>query len=60
MRTWTLLFFNAGPMIKFEDEYAGTFLHVEDLNPEAHIRFRLTPMELLAFGLKCVLRSMWR
>jgi hypothetical protein len=60
MRQWTLLFFYEGPMIKFEDEYADTFLHVEDLNPEAHIRFRLSPLELFTFGLKCIWRSMIR
>ena len=56
----TLLFFHEGPMITYEYDFNGEYLHIADLNPEAHIQFRLTPIQLLVFGLKCILRSCWR
>ncbi|WP_371422892.1 hypothetical protein [Tardiphaga sp.] len=49
------LFFNAaGPMIKYERDAFGETLRVEDLNPQKEIAFRITPMELLKFGFKCI------
>jgi len=56
----TLMWMPEGPKISYEWDFAGEYLHVEDLNPENSIRFRFTPTELLAFGLKCVWRSMIR
>lgn len=32
---------------------------VDDLNPEKEIRFRMTPMELMWFGFKCIWASIW-
>lgn len=56
----TLIWMPEGPKISYEWDIAGEYLHIEDLNPEKHIRFRFTPIELLRFGLKCVWRSMIR
>jgi hypothetical protein len=50
----TLFFDNSGPMIQYQREGSDGLLLVDDLNPEAHISFRLAPRELLLFGIKCV------
>ena len=55
----TLLFFPEGPMITYtRDDIGGDLIEVKDLNPEKEIHFRLTPTELLRFGLRCIWRAM--
>jgi len=43
-----------GPRIRYKRDAIGDMLHVDDLNPENHIGFRMTPVELLRFGFKCI------
>ena len=44
-----------GPRIRYDrHDLRGEMLHVDDLNPENHISFRMTPVELLKFGFKCI------
>lgn len=50
----TLFWHPAGLKIRYERDAFGEWLKVDDLNPEAHITFKLTPSELLRLGLKCI------
>lgn len=50
----TLFWHPAGLRIRYERDAFGETLLVDDLNPETHIKFRLTPMELLGLGFKCI------
>lgn len=50
----TLMWFPEGPMITFERNFDGEFFTCEDLNPEAKIRFRLWPHQLVILGFKCI------
>jgi hypothetical protein len=49
----TLFWHNTGPLIRYQDG----ILHVEDLNPEAKIRFRMSRTELLRLSLKAFLAA---
>lgn len=42
----TILFCNEGPMIKV----GGGVVEISDLNPEAHLTWRLSRMELIRLG----------
>ena len=46
----TLLFMHEGPMLK----YRNGFLDIDDLNPEQHMRWRLSRIEMLRLGVKCL------
>lgn len=46
----TLFFSPSGLMLSYREGV----LYVDDLNPEAHIAFRMTPKELLALGWRCI------
>jgi len=46
--------------ISYAEDFAGTYLVVEDLNPEKKIMFYMSPAEMLAFGFRCIWRSFWR
>jgi hypothetical protein len=50
----TLLFDPSGPLVKYKRDAFGEWLSIDDLNPEKHIHFRLTPWQLLRFGFKCI------
>jgi hypothetical protein len=50
----TLYWHGAGLRICYERDFNGEMLYVEDLNPEKAISFRMTPIELLKFGFKCI------
>ncbi len=50
----TLLFMPEGPMIEYNRDAFGEYLVVKDLNPEAVIHFKLTPIQLLKFGFNCI------
>jgi len=43
-----------GPRIRYQRDGFAEILHVDDLNPENHISFCMTPIELLRFGFKCI------
>lgn len=49
----TLLFMNEGPMVRYLDNT----LHIEDLNPQINLHWRMSTKELLVFGLRCVRRA---
>jgi hypothetical protein len=49
-----LLFFNSGPMISYRRDSWGEYLVIEDLNPQTKITWKLTPIQLFKFGLKCL------
>ncbi len=50
----TLFWHQTGPLIKYERDAFGEWFTVEDLNPENRIHFKLTPIQLLSFGFKCI------
>ena len=50
----TLYWHPTGPRIRYQRDAFGETFMVDDLNPENHIVFRLTPMELLSLGFKCI------
>lgn len=50
----TIYLDQTGPMIRIKDG----MLHVEDLNPEAHIRFRVSRWERLLIGLRFLRASL--
>jgi hypothetical protein len=60
MISHTLYWHPGGLKITYESEMAGDFIHIADLNPEQHIRFRLEPRELLVLGLRCFWRAFVR
>lgn len=41
-------------MLRYQRDAFGEYLTVDDLNPENHIKFAMTPWELLKFGFKCI------
>ena len=50
-----ILFWHAsGPKLSYTD---GT-LEVEDLNPEAKVKFRMTRMEMLRLGWRCIVAGL--
>ena len=50
----TLYWHPTGPRIRYERDAFGETLTIDDLNPENKISFRLTPLELLRLGFKCI------
>lgn len=56
----TIFLHHAGLKISYAEDFAGTYLVVEDLNPEKKIMFYMSPAEMLAFGFRCIWRSFWR
>lgn len=50
----TLYWHQTGPLIRYNQDAFGETLIIEDLNPENTIKFRMTPIQLLRFGLKCI------
>ena len=50
----TLFWHQTGPLIKYERDALGEWFTVEDLNPENRIHFKLSPIELLGFGFRCI------
>jgi hypothetical protein len=51
----TLFWHGSGPKIS----YGGGMLKVSDLNPEAHIQFRMSAGEMLLLGWRCIVIA-WR
>ena len=50
----------AGPVMRYEA--ASETLHLDDLNPEQHMRWKLTRGELLRLGARMILQAIarWR
>lgn len=46
----TLWWHETGPLLGYKD---GT-LYIEDLNPQAYIRWSMQPRELFRIGLRCI------
>jgi hypothetical protein len=49
----TLFWYPQGPMMKYIDGV----LHIEDLNPDAHLTWRLSRWEMFKIGFKFILAS---
>lgn len=49
----TLFSHPTGPLVY----YTGTTFGVEDLNPEGRMRWRMSRMEMLRFGLRCLIAA---
>jgi len=49
----TLFFDPCGPMVKYDH---GVLL-IEDLNPDAKLRWRMSKVELLRFGWRCIIAA---
>lgn len=47
----TLLFKPEGPLLTYTHD---SILHIDDLNPEAHMTWYLTPVELARLGFCCM------
>lgn len=52
----TLFMDFAGPLVKYQD---GT-LHIEDLNPEIKTKWRMSRLEMLTFGFRCISAALGR
>lgn len=50
----TLYWHNAGLKIAYRRDAFNEWLEIEDLNPETHIHFQMSPIELLKLGFKCI------
>jgi hypothetical protein len=50
----TLFFDNTGPLIKYVDGV----MFIEDLNPEVKTKWRMSRVEMLRFGLRCLVASL--
>lgn len=50
----TLFWHCTGPLMRYVDG----FLHVEALNPEVKTKWRMSRMEMLGLGWKCVVAAM--
>lgn len=50
----TLFWHNAGLCIRYKRDAFIEWIEIEDLNPETHIHYQMTPMELLKLGFKCI------
>lgn len=55
----TLFWHTAGLKISYQRDAFGEWLAVSDLNPETKIEFRITPIELLRLGFKCIWAAIW-
>lgn len=42
-----------GPLVQFD----GEILSISDLNPEQHMRWRMSRVEMLRFGFKAILSA---
>lgn len=49
----TLFWHQTGPLMKFENG----MLHVEDLNPEVKTRWRMSRLEMLHLGWRCLVAA---
>ena len=49
----TLFWNSAGPLIR----YAEGILHVEDLNPEVKTKWRMSRIEMVALGWRCIIAA---
>lgn len=52
----TLFWDGAGPLLK----YTNGVLHIEDLNPEAKLRWRMSRLEMFRLGWHCITASLGR
>jgi len=52
----TLFWHSTGPLIK----YADGILYIEDLNPEVKTRWRMSRLEMLRLGWRCIHASLRR
>jgi hypothetical protein len=52
----TLFFDSTGPLITYQ---LGV-MHIKDLNPEAHMTWRMSRMEMMRFGFCCLLAAIRR
>jgi hypothetical protein len=50
----TLFCDHTGPLIR----YADGILHIEDLNPDFKTKWRMSRMEMLAFGWHCIVAAL--
>ena len=50
-----IFFDNTGPLIRYDT--GRSTLEIEDLNPERQIRWRISRLELLCIGLRCLLAA---
>ena len=50
----TLFWANWGPLMK----YRNGFLDIEDLNPEMKTRWRMSRIEMLKLGWRCIVAGM--
>lgn len=50
----TLYWHSTGPLVQYADGY----LRVEDLNPELKTRWRMSRLEMLALGWRCILAAL--
>jgi hypothetical protein len=55
----TLFWHPAGLKISYHRDAFREWLVVDDLNPEQHIEFSMTPLELLRLGFKCISAACW-
>ncbi len=53
-KTTALYWHPTGPLVNF---VAGMF-RVSDLNPEKHIQWRMSRLEMFKFGLRCIVASL--
>jgi hypothetical protein len=52
----TLFFDHAGPMIRYTDGV----LRMDDLNPQSTMRWRMSRLEMLALGWRCIVAALRR
>jgi len=52
-KSTTIFFCQSGPLMK----YVNGSLHIADLNPAAVLHWRMTRMEMLRVGLRCILAA---
>jgi hypothetical protein len=48
-----LFFCSSGPLLRYQDRT----LHIDDLNPEAHMTWRMSTGELFRLGSRCMLAA---
>ena len=52
----TLFWAETGPLLRYEHG----ILRVESLNPHQAVRFRMSRVEMIRLGWRCLLASVWR
>lgn len=55
-RTTTLFWHPSGPLVN----YVGDTLRISNLNPEKHIQWRMSRIEMLRLGWRCILTAVLR